>query len=224
MASLKLGKNTLSDLAKWFNISVSAFRHNKEKYLKILEDYAVFELRGNKNKSVYITEILNPYYDKGQAYDLIKKLTEKNWDYEHLDTCTHVAKKNYPEIIEAGFDIKETTNVNYTRRSKTEMFGKAGDNIGGSLGFCEYQWGKLVNDVYYPLTEEERKVFSDAAKLVFKNPEEKLLFLLDVAKKDPKRAQELAQQEVLLYDNFIDAVRLALGFTPIRCTKVTKRD
>jgi hypothetical protein len=138
MTSLKLGKNTLSDLANWFNISVSAFRHNKEKYLKILEDYAVFELRGNKNKSVYITEILNPYYDKGQAYDLIKKLTEKNWDYEHLDTCTHVAKKNYPEIIEAGFDIKETTNVKYTRRSKTEMFGKAGDNIGGSLGFCEY--------------------------------------------------------------------------------------
>ena len=224
LKELTVGKITNKALAEWFGVSVSPIQHNKEKYLNILKRYAKFEMRGEKNKSIYITEVLNPIYDKEDAFKLVKKLTRENWDYDNLDTCSNVSDKIYPDVIEAGFELKPSTNYVYTRMSKNELFGKCGDIQGGEEGISDYVWGKKQGNIYVPLSEKEREIFAKVACETYHNPTEKFMCLIELAIKNPNEGQELLEQYKVQYNSFFVRVKAALGFTPIRCTKVTKRD
>jgi len=106
------------------NISSTAFYKNKEKKMKLLEDFAIFHFEGKK---IVIDEVLEEEYIKKNEkfYREIKKLIPKIWDKSGLDSCSRVGRKIYNlKREEIGFNISLETTKKYVTKAKYELFNK----------------------------------------------------------------------------------------------------
>lgn len=180
---LYLGKITLTDLAQWFQISAGTLRNNKTKYLQVLNRYCRFHEEGDKRKVIVIDEIFESEFETlagPTSFQRVKELTEQNWSYDGLDSCAHVAEKNYPTLKEEGYKISEGTNYNYTCRSRTELWGSPMKLTIGEKGSCRYEYCKQDKyGNYIPFTSQEEEIKRQVTKKYFGNLEDFTLGILD---------------------------------------------
>lgn len=226
---LHLGKMTSKELAQWFGIGESTFKHKecKEKKLEALKKYAKYHLEGDARKVVYIDEIYEDTFvaDEGSpAYQCVRDLTIENWSPNGYDTCAHVAEKIYPEVKERGHDIKETTNYRYVCQGRTELYGSPLYKTIGIRGSSRYAWCKKDEQGnYIPLTEKEQEIKNTIADRYGFTSEEGT-YIAEAVHKGRLTKDELWQLytdvKAGLFIQWKMAVETELGFPIYKCTKL----
>lgn len=194
---LTQGRISIRALAKWFGVAEITFKRNKEKYLVILNKYCKFRLlQTGKGEIIYIEEVYEAQYldEKGPpARERVKELTFENWSETGLDTCTNVAKKNYPMLKDEGYEISEGTNYRYTCVGRTELWGCPAKRTEGSKGRCRYEYCKVDEQGnLVPFTEEEQKIKEELIKKYFGNLSEWTLGIADDLKRGRISKEEAA--------------------------------
>ena len=174
---LTVGKKTNAEIAKWMNISSTAFYKNKEKKLKLLENFAIFHFEG---KNIIIDEVLDEVFKKKSNYQKVFEKIDENWSKNGLDTCVNVGKKILTQLKkeDSNFSLKESTVIRYTNRGKVELFGKCYSE--GLKGKCVYITCKYENGNYEFFTEEENKIRAKLLKKYFGNISEKQLYIKEM--------------------------------------------
>lgn len=226
---LHLGRMTSKELAEWFGISDSTFRHKacKDKRLEVLKKYARYHFEGEKNKVVYIDEIYEDTFvaDEGSpAYKCVRDLAIENWSPNGYDTCAHVAEKIYPEVQERGHQIKASTNYCYVCQGRTELYGSPLHKTTGTRGSSHYEWCKKDEQGnYIPLTEKEQEVKNTIAdRYGFTNEEG--TYIAEAVHKGRLNKDELWQLytdvKAGLFIQWKMAVETELGFPIYKCTKL----
>lgn len=170
---LKIGHMKNKEIAQWMGITANVFNHNKSKYLKELEEYAIFHL---EDKKVIIDEIIDKNFvnKKDKVYKEVRKLVPKFWDKKGLDTCSNVSVKIYNAN---NFSLSLETIRKYVLKAKNELYGKIekGRKFAiGKIGNSKYIYCKkdIETNEYELFTKEEEnkikeirnKYFGDANK------------------------------------------------------------
>lgn len=177
-------------LAEWFGIKANTLSHSKEKRLKELEEYAVFEIL--KTGKIRIIEVKTAFYRNQKTYDYYKKKVPKAWRYNQIDTCSRVSE----EIFTKDNNIALQTGYKYTRQVRDELWGKPDKNNPK----CYYRLAKLYRsekgkqyDTYVALGPGELQTFSEEYLKYFKTtPEEEAIIHSQVQNKEltPEEAYE----------------------------------
>lgn len=175
METLKLGKMMSKELAAWFGILPKTYCNNRQKYLKLLQEYARFEVvhGGVIIKDIYIAEYVKPAAITN--YQKVKEQIDSKWDESGLDT-----KKNVAHKIEKECDIPlaSSTTYNYVCKASNELYGRPEEPWAvGEIGVCCYRL--CVYDVTLEklrwFTEEEFKMKKQlAAEYFTKHDDEEL--------------------------------------------------
>lgn len=232
LKELLKGKITLKELSEFFEISYSTLRNNKNKKLKELEEYCIFEILP---KGIEIIEVKIPFYVKKDSnFQKIKREIPKNWNNDSfLDRKKEVAERIYSK---EEFEIKFNTVYSYVCKASNELYGKPNSVNGGEIGNCH--WVLCVRDMNlaneeFPkgklrwFTTEEFIKKQDIKKLYFENTREEkrrreeiresLALQLkcgDITKEGYKQElMELEQEET--YNTYFDALQKIL---PDGCT------
>ena len=182
---IELKENTLysnKELAEWFGMKQKSFSNRKEEKLEELKAFADFELRGNKQKKVFIKKVYEPVYSKkgSENYEIIKANLEKYWSEngKGLDTCQRVGEEMYKEKLVSSITVG--TTINYTRRGKIDKYG-INYVSSGTVGRSVYSWGKRIQEgdkfKLVPLTEEEEEIKDKLVKKYFGNTTDKQIFI-----------------------------------------------
>lgn len=138
---LQKGKYTLKTLAEWFNISYSTLRNKKEKYLKLLEEYAKFDILPSGKIDIISVKI--PVYVKpDSAFQKIKAKVPEYWDESGLDKKNLVTRKLYSK---EELSVKYNTAYSYVCKASNELWGKPNSLMGGERGSC--RWILCVRDL-----------------------------------------------------------------------------
>lgn len=172
MIMLKLGLMTGMELAEWFGVCESTYKHSKQKKLEELKIFAEFyELNGR----IYITKILHPVYVKGGKRRLnnVLQFVDKEWG--DLNTCSNVAKK----LHEANSDLTSNQAYYLTYSARNFMWHKPFTTY-GPLGYCEYVWCKKIGDKYELFSEEEEEIKKRLITKYFGDTTEKQLLVQDM--------------------------------------------
>lgn len=181
----ELQPNTLynnKEIAQWFGIKPNSFTNSKEAKLKELSLFADFELRGNKQKKIYIKEVYEPVYNKKGNINqkIVETKLEEYWSQngKGLDTCKRVAGEMYKDKLLPSLSYK--TMINYTQQGKVNKYG-VNYLTSGTIGRSIYSWGKYVQDEngvrLVPLTPEEEEIKNKLIKKYFGNTTDKQLFV-----------------------------------------------
>lgn len=217
---LKLGLMTNKELAEWFGISPKTLRNTREKRLKELEEYAVFNLFGNK---INIAEIKIPIYvkKKSQNYLAIKSHIDENWNENGLATKKEVSERIYNKREEYNLNIKPSTTYAYTCKGSNELYGSAREpDKGGEIGNCRYvlcvrdaQTGDLrwfTEEEYQKKLELKEKYLKKFNKEEYQDVEESIYFSERKEKISKETAAktvyELRHEAYELYFNELEAV------------------
>lgn len=180
MDQLKTGKISADSLIKWFHTSKSTYARNKELYLEILRQYARYHIvKNGRGDCIYIDEVYEAEYidEKGPPVrQRVHELLYENWQKDGLDTCMHIAEKNYPILQSEGYKIKETTNYNYTCEERTALWGSPIYLTAGEKGHCHYEFCKRDdNGNYVPFNAQEQKIKEELIRKYFGNLDEWVL-------------------------------------------------
>lgn len=226
---LKLGLMTNKEMAEWFGVSEINFSKHKTKFLKKLEEYAIFE---PKRGGVCIKQIIVGIYvrKESKTYNSVKDNLDSVWSQDGLDTCKRVSDTLYAMRIPIKSDGKlasENTCYEYTRAARNELYGVP-FGTGGTLGSCVYEWGKVDEDGHLsPLTAEEEKLRKSLVKVFFGEADEKSIQvqeLIDNNQLDPEYAWDYYASLMDMknkYRLFMDAM-LENGIVLRKCTMVTR--
>lgn len=162
---LTIGVKTNQEIADWFGIKISSFKMAKEKKLKILEEYAEFEILRGKINILKIKDEERIYYIKGKDREIIKENFEKTWNPAGYDTAKRVSAVIYTNNKDK-LSIKPSTAYHYTCDTRRELFGSPKTRERGSIGFCRFALCKAIEGEIYPipLTEKEAELKRDLAK------------------------------------------------------------
>ena len=179
LMKLRLGKMKASELAEWFNISPKSYSNSKKKKLKELEVFADFE---EVNGGVIIKKIYNEEYSKqgSENYQKVRNKVDEVWNENGLDTCSRVGGEVYEILIDEdkNFKLTNSTVINYTLRSRNELWGKPFMG-GGTKGECTYLWCKRDKETgeYSFLNEEEQKIKQQLQMKYFGDATEKQIMV-----------------------------------------------
>lgn len=226
MKQLRLGSMSYAELAEWFGIKPNTLAHTKEKRLKELESFCIFE--DFPYKGVEIKEIFQSTYVKNKWLEdvkLYKELIEKQ--PEHLASISAMTKEVQ----------KQTEFENLSERAIMARLSKAGE-IGfgitkeegshGQYGSREYVWAiKLDGPIYYRyFSAEEKKLFDDlTVGLYSANPEKiQKLALLDQSLRDGEMTSKeyIEKREalgVLVFSEVLYKFKEKTGLVVARATK-----
>lgn len=168
MSQLTLEKNkvyTNKQLSQWFGVSSQTFRRHKNKYLNLLQDFALFEVT-EKNK-IKIIEVYQEVYSKEtvNVKEEIRRNFLKYWGCKDsknnnnmICSCDLAATHYYRQHPECK--LKRSTLIKYFNTVKIELFGKNSTQRKpqekGKTGKAKYIFCKrLKNDEYQAFTPEE---------------------------------------------------------------------
>lgn len=168
------GEWTNEQLANFFGITSRSFKNVRAKKLKILQDYAEFEiLRGKINITKVIEAV--PYCSKRkQIENIVKELLLKLWAKNGFDTISNVVDlaKDDPRLK----DVNYNTLYYYMRKIHLELFGSPKKRNGGTKGLCYFKWGKRSLERFKQpeyFTPEEEEYFNYLiSKAYDRSPEE----------------------------------------------------
>ena len=194
---LKLGKMSAEAIAKWMGRSRTYFKTHKEECFATLSKYCKFHLvKTGHGESIYIDEIYIADFqgfNGPPARERVKELTYTNWSETGLDTCTNVAKKNYPMLKDEGYEISKETNYRYTCVGRTELWGCPAKRTEGSKVRSRYEYCKVDEQGnLVPFTEEEQKIKEELIKKYFGNLSEWTLGIADDLKRGRISKEEAA--------------------------------
>lgn len=162
-----------NEMKKFFNVSDSKWKRNKNKLLKHFGNYFEYEvLYQGRNINYHIIKEIKPYQEPTKE----RKSEKRDRDYEKniikviekddIQTAMNVSRiiKDYEDI--KAYNHKETTIYEYTRVQMRNMFGTE-VNQGGTRGIIERKiWCKLLieENRYEELNEEEIQDFYNIFK------------------------------------------------------------
>lgn len=168
---LECKKYTLKELSEWFNCSYGSLRHQKDKKLEELKEYADFHMEKGKVvvDVVKCPEYVNP---KSKANEIIQKYAMKNWNIGGPDTVSRNARlliKEHEEVIFTVGTVAQKISI-----IKNELYGKlerfAHSTAEGSKGTSYRVYAKCWRDDRKPelMTQEEDIIFSREFKAMKK--------------------------------------------------------
>lgn len=167
MKILEKGVFSNKEIADWFGISPVTFSRTKEERLKILKDFADYEI--TSTGKIRIKHVRIPVYVKQNSKTLKYYLTEvpKVWTYNEPETCSRVAAK----VFNPKNNIKHRTGYEYTRLARNGLWGKP-DKDNPS---CYYALAKMYkhqnppeDNTYELLTQEDLKIHNELFDQYFK--------------------------------------------------------
>ena len=176
---LKKGKMTNKELAEWFGMSQKSFTNKKRDKLKELEYFAAFHEEKGK---VIIEEVYDAVYSKqGSAnYRKVRDKVDEVWSEDGLDSCARVGNQIYflLEEEEGKSPLKQSTVVNYTGKSRNELYGKPFME-NGKIGTCIYTWCKRdrTTGEYSLLSPEEQTIKQNLQTKYFGDATEKQILV-----------------------------------------------
>lgn len=224
---LQIGKITNKDLAEWMGITANTFNKNKEKYLKELENFAVFHLEGKK---IIIEKIINPVFSRrgSKAYQMIRDKVDEFWSSTGLDSCKHVSAQ-IVEYYGNQLPVGENTAYNYTRQGRNELYGVPFKE-GGSLGTCIYTWCKKNGNELIPLSDEERALKEQLIKKYFGDATEKQIIvagMVEMGEIEEKDAWKILTELTNMRGNnflmFLSELQEKLGCQIVKGTLVQRK-
>lgn len=120
LKNLKEGIFSNKEIADWFGISPITFSKTKEDRLKVLKEFADYEITATGK--IKIKQVRIPVYVKQNSKALKYYFTEipKVWAYNEPETCSRVAAK----VFNPKNNIKESTGYKYTKLARNELWGK----------------------------------------------------------------------------------------------------
>ena len=173
---LKKGKMTNKELAEWFGMSQKSFKKKKRDKLKELEYFAAFHEEKGK---VIIEEVYDAVYSKQGSpnYQKVRDKVDKVWSQDGLDSCARVGQQIFYQLEEEEGGLSPiacTTVIDYTRKSRNELYGKPFMK-NGKIGTCIYTWCKRDRDTgeYSFLSPEEQEIKQDLQMKYFGDATEK---------------------------------------------------
>lgn len=179
---LKLGIMTNAELAEWFGVKEATLSKTKSKKLEILKEYAEFEKMTGR---VNITKILFPVYTKTSAnyqkvkagflkhLDTGKKFPDSN---DYFDSCSLISERIIgDETID--LNIKDSSTYIYTLKAKGEDWGKNNLYKSGKIGVSIYEWGKIIDNRVFPLTDQELMKLKEIIRIHMADAAEKQLMV-----------------------------------------------
>lgn len=119
---LKEGIMTAKEVAEWFGVTSGTYSRNKNKYWKMLGEYALYDCEVNGR--VYIKQVICPEYIdcNSSTYKRVKTLTYKYWDESGIDKKVRVAEKIEKGPEGKNLPIAASTLYNYVCKGSTEMW------------------------------------------------------------------------------------------------------
>lgn len=233
MKELTTGMKTNQEIADWMGISCGTFRNKKEDYLNKLSYFAKF--RTEKGK-IIIDEVLEPVYSKDRfkpAKEIMDKVPEY-WDKSGFDTASRCGSRIQADYIKNDptnkiATLSESTVRQYAGKGREKYYGSPYLGTEGEIGYCTFQWGKIVDGQLLELTPEENKIKDDAYKMVFGNAQEREIIVMEglaSGKITPEQVgyeyQKMAEyhKQKGSFGVFLNLAREKLGFPIVRGTKV----
>ena len=160
MKKLKLGKMNFAQLAEWMGLTSSTIYHNKEKYLKTLQEYAKFYVEKSK---IIITEIFCEEFIQDSEKDILRYVNAVKASANHLTSVSGIASE-LREKDEQFANLSWNTACYRMTKAGNEAFGKTADEESrGRYGSRHYVWAIKIYDKpnhYRNLSYEEEKLFN----------------------------------------------------------------
>lgn len=158
-----------TDMAKWCNKELAAFKKNKSRWSKnTLSKYAEFSII--KGQGYEITKIYEPIFSASARKEVGEKWFE-HWGYNGnlIDSNTACWYKLKPYM--ENKDIKDKTGIAYISYWKCEDFGVArkGKKREGKKGRCHYTFCVIVNGIPTAFDEEDCMKKAELEK-IYLNP------------------------------------------------------
>lgn len=155
--NLKIGKMTSKELAEWFGITYSAYRHNPDKHLETLKDYCDFE---QIHGGVIISQIYISEYNKNMYKDIDEKFFKAIIaNPEHLASITGLCGyynifEGDPEYNHLRYQFSKRRDYWFGHRTRSEKSST------GPMGQRTAIWAIRVDsdNSYRSLTNQEQEL------------------------------------------------------------------